>query len=169
MFFAVWAGACVFFGCLGRGAGPAQTATQKKEEEEEQHRPNIKKSTRPRPFRACFFFCCLVFGSVGVLIFCCLDGGRDFFLLFGRVPFFLLFGRGRVFFCCLGGGPFFFCFLAGWRFFVLLLFGRVAFFCFFAVWAGDRNSLTYLSAWLFFKRPSNKKDQTAKKEPRVPP
>ena len=43
-----------------------------------------------------------------------------------------------------------------------LLFGRVAL-IFFAVWAGDRSSLTYRSAWLVFKGPHNKKDQTAKK------
>ena len=46
------------------------------------------------------------------------------------------------FFCCLGRGRVFF----------------------FAVWAGDGSSLTYRSAWLVFKRPNNKKDQTAKKK-----
>ena len=32
----------------------------------------------------------------------------------------------------------------------------------FAVWAVDGSSLTYRSAWLGFKGPNNKKDQTAK-------
>ena len=52
----------------------------------------------------------------------------------------------------------------GWHDF-FLLFGRgcVYFFLFFAVWAGDGSSLTYRSAWLVFKRPNNKKDQTTKK------
>ena len=34
---------------------------------------------------------------------------------------------------------------------------------FFAVFAGDRSSLTYRPAWLGFKGHINKKDQTAKK------
>ena len=55
-------------------------------------------------------------------------------------------GRGRVFFLLFGPGA---CF-------------------FFAVWAGDGSSLTYRSAWLVFKRPNNKNDQTAKKKTRVP-
>ena len=64
-------------------------------------------------------------------------------LLFGRRRVcFLLFGRRRVFF---------------------LLFGRGAFFVF-AVWAGDRGSLTYRSAWLVFKRPNKKKTKQQKKE-----
>ena len=59
----------------------------------------------------------------------------------GGVFFFLLFGRRRVlFFAVWAGGVFFF-----------------------AVWAGDGSSLTYRSAWLVFKRPNKKKDQTAKK------
>ena len=58
--------------------------------------------------------------------------------------FFLLFGPGACdCFCCLGGGRVFFCCLGG---------------------AGDGSSLTYRSAWLVFKRPNNKKDQTAKKK-----
>ena len=70
--------------------------------------------------------------------------GGVFFLLFGPegVFFFLLFGRRRVFFLLFGPGA---CF-------------------FFAVWAGEGSSLTYRSAWLVFKRPNNKKDQTAKKK-----
>ena len=78
---------------------------------------------------------------------------------------FLLFGRGVVFFCCLGGGVF-----------ICLLFGRVACLCFCCLGGGrvfvcclggDGSSLTYRSAWLVFKQPNNKKDQTAKKT-RVP-
>ena len=62
-----------------------------------------------------------------------------------------------VFFCCLGGG----------RVFVFSVWAGGVFF--FAVWAGDGSSLTYRSAWLVFKRPNNKKDQTAKKKKtRVP-
>ena len=46
---------------------------------------------------------------------------------------------------------------------LFLLLGRVSFF-FFAVRAGDGSSLTYRSAGLVFKGPSNKKDQTAKEK-----
>ena len=51
-------------------------------------------------------FCCL--GFLGVFFFCCLGGGR-FFWLFGRLACFFVWAgggcRGRVyFFCCLGGG-----------------------------------------------------------------
>ena len=147
MFFAVWAGACSFFCCLGGGPGPAQTAKKKHPAQ------TAKKKNTPPPLPSVFFFCCL--GGWVCLCFCCLGGGRVFFcslggwrVLFfavcaGGVFFFLLFGRGACsFFCCLGRG-------------------RVLFF---AVWAGDGSSLTYRSAWLVFKRPNNKKDQTAKKK-----
>ena len=79
------------------------------------------------------------------LCFCCLGGGRVFFLLFGR-------GWGVGGFCCLGGG----------RVFILAVWAGGVFV--FAVWAGDGSSLTYRSAWLVFKRPNNKKDQTANKK-----
>ena len=95
-----------FFCCLGGGPGPAQTAKKK-------HAPaqTAKKKTRPRPFRACCFFCCL--GGWVCLFFCC-SGGVFFFLLFGRGRvLFLLFGRGRVLFLLFGPGACFF-----------LLFGR---------------------------------------------
>ena len=63
--------------------------------------------------------------------------------------------------CCVfavwAGGVFLFIFFDVWA-------GACCFF--FAVWAGDRSSLTYRSAWLVFKRPNNKKDQTAKKKKR---
>ena len=100
-----------------------------------------------------------------------------------RVLFFAVWARGIFFFfCCLGGGRVFFAVWAGGVLFLFLFFavwaeacsffcclgrGRVFFF-FFAVWAGDGSSLTYQSAWLVFKRPNNKKDQTAKKTTRVP-
>ena len=58
-FFAVWAGGVLFFLLFGRGA--------------------------------CSFFCCL---GGGVFFFCCLGGGVFCFLLFGPGAFFLLFGRG---------------------------------------------------------------------------
>ena len=50
--------------------------------------------------------------------------------------------------------------MGGWHV-CFLLFGQVAG-VFFAVWAGDRSSLTYRSAWLVLKGPNNKKDQTVK-------
>ena len=48
-----------FFCCLGGGPGPAQTAKKK-------HAPaqTAKKKTRPRPFRACFFFAVWAGGCV---------------------------------------------------------------------------------------------------------
>ena len=158
---------CFFFCCLRRGAGPAQTATKKKTTTTTT-RPSSKKSTRPRPFRACFF-CCLggwasLFVAVwtgGVIFFCCLGGVLVFFAVWAGSCFFFAVWAGGVFFCCclLAGGYVCVCVCV---FFLLLLF--------FAVCAGDRNSLTCPSAWLFFKRPSNKKDQTAKtKKTRVPP
>ena len=132
MFFAVWAGVCFLFCCLGGGVGPAQTAKKKDTAQ------TAKNKHASDPSERVFF---LLFGRVGVFSFCCLGGGRVF-LLFGR--------GGRVFFCCLGGGRVFFCCLCG---------GACVFF---AVWVGDENSLTYRSAWLVFKGPNNKKDQTAK-------
>ena len=136
-----------FFCCLGGGAGPAQTAKKNT-----RPRPNSKKKTKTDPpLPSVLFF--LLFGRVGVLLFFCLGGD----------VFFCCLGRGRVFFfCCLGGVVFFFAVWAGDVLFILL-FGRGS--ClFFAVWAGDGSSLTYRSAWLVFKRPNNKKDQTAKKK-----
>ena len=76
--------------------------------------------------------------------FCCLGGGVFSFLLFGRgggggVFDFLLFGQGRVsFFAVRAGG--------------------VSFLC---CWGGDGSLLTYRPAWLGFKGPNSKKDQTA--------
>ena len=130
-FFAVWAGACFIFCCLGGGTGPAQTAKKTLP------RPNSTKINAPSslPSVFCFavwagrrfcFFCCLC----GVRVFCfaiwagdvfffflgcCLGGVRIlfaaragsifFFAVCARVVFsFVLFGRGACFFCCLGGG-----------------------------------------------------------------
>ena len=120
----------------------------KQQKNKHTHPPKEQKKTRSEGAGACAFFF-LPFGRVRVFFFCCLGGGRVFFLLFGRGRvLFLLFGRGRVFFfCCLGRGHVFF---------------------FFAIWAGDGSSLTYPSAWLVFKRPNNKRDRTAKKNTRVP-
>ena len=93
-----------------------------------------------------FFFCCL--GGGRVFVFAVWAGGIFFFAVWAGERVFLLFGRRRVFvFAVWAGGVFFFV----------------------AVWAGDGSSLTYRSAWLVFKRPNNKKDQTAKtKKKRVP-
>ena len=101
---------------------------------------------------ACFF---LLFGPGACFCFCCLGGGRVFFAVWARGVFlFLLFGRGACFFLLFGR----------WGVFLFLLFGRgVVFFSFFCCLGGNGNSLTYLSAWLVFKRPNNKKDQTANK------
>ena len=83
-----------------------------------------------------------------------------------RVFTFLLSGL----FCCLGLSGVSFCCLGGWRAHVFAVWaGACFFFAAWAVWAGDRSSLTYRSAWLFFKRPSNKKDQTAKKKKKGSP
>ena len=129
-------------------------------------RPNSKKKHAPAPSERAFFllfkqvgvFIVLLFGRGACCFFCCLGGNRVLLLLFGRVRVFFAVSAGGVG----GGGAWFF----------LVLFGRVGvFFVFFvfAVWAGVGSSLTYRSAWLVFKRPSNKKDQTAKKKKTVVP
>ena len=150
-----------FFLLFGRGPRPRPNSKKNNTPPPKQQKK--KKKTRPRPFRACCLFAVwaggcvyvfavwaggvflfLLFGRGACYFFCCLGGGRFFF--------FLLFGRGSCsFFCCLGRG----------RVFFFLLFGRGT--------GGDGSSLTYRSAWLVFKRPNNKKDQTAKqKKTRVP-
>ena len=143
----------VLFCCLGGGPGPAQTAKKKKK-----HAPAPSKHV-----------CFLLFGRVVVGV-CCLGRGVFFFAIWAGVVFlFLLFGRVAVFFFLLfgeggGGGRFFFCCLGRVRvFFCCLGRGRVFLF---AVWAGDGNSLTYRSAWLFFKRPNNKKTTNSKQKTR---
>ena len=133
--FAVWAGSCFVFCCLGGGAGPAQTATKKT-----RPRPNSKNINTPPPLPS--VFCFLLFGQ----------GCGRFFLLFVR-------GEGGGF--AVWAGAFFF-FFAVWAGGVFVCCGGVH--VLFAVWAGDGSSLTYRSAWLVFKRPNNKKDQTAKKK-----
>ena len=127
-----------YFLLFGRGRGPRPNSKKKHSKKAQ----TAKKRKRHRPFRACFF--CSVWAGGRVHFFAVWAGVMFFFLLFGRgACLFLLFGRGArfVFFCCLGGGRVFF----------------------FAVWAGDGSSLTYRSAWLVFKRPNNKEDQTATK------
>ena len=135
LFFAVWAGA---------------RAPPKQQEKSTRPLKQQKIKHAPAPSERVCVFCCL--GGCACLCFCCLGGGR-------------------VFFCCLGGWRFFFAVWAVACFFLLfergvrffLLFGPGA--CFlFAVWAGEGSSLTYRSAWLVFKRPKNKKDQTGKKK-----
>ena len=104
----------------------------------------------------------LLFGRGRVLFFAVWAG--DLF-------FFAVWAGGVGFFCCMGGGVFCFCSLGGvaclffTRFFWV---GGLRVFFSFAVWVGDGSSLTYRSAWLVFKRPNNKKDQTANKKKRVP-
>ena len=138
-----------FFLLFGRGPRPRPNSKKKKK-----HAPaqTAKKKKNTPPPLLSFFFCCL--GGWLCSFFCCLGGGRVFF--------FAVWAGGVFFFCCLGGGVFCFCCLGGGVFF-FLLFGPGACF-FFAVWAGDRSSLTYPSAWLVFKRPNNKRDRTAKKK-----
>ena len=131
-FFSVWAGACFIFCCLGRGAGPAQTAKKNTPPPKQKKKKKKKKNGPPLPSVLLF----LLFGRVGVL-------------------FFWLFGRGDVFFFLLFGPV---------ACYVFAVWAGVVFF--FAVWAGDGSSLTYPSAWLVFKRPNNKRDQTAKKKKR---
>ena len=152
MFFAVRAGACFIFCCLGGGTGPAQTAKKK-------HVPaqTAKKNLNMHPPLPSVFFFLLsgrffffLSGRVHV-IFCCLGGASGdgvllffLFFLFGRVRVFVfLFGRLACFFCwLLGGGNV--CVCVCFFVFLCLLFGRVM---------------------ALFKRP-NKKDQTAKKNTR---
>ena len=76
-----------------------------------------------------------------------------FVFLFGQGAclLFAVWARACLVFYCLGGGCAFFAVWAGGVFFV-------------AVWAGDGSSLTYRYAWLIFKGPNNRKDQTAKNE-----
>ena len=113
-----------------------------KQQKKTRPRPNSKKINTPPPLPSVFVFHCL--GGWVCCFFCCLGGGRVVFFAAwaGGVLFlfFCVFGRGVFMFCCLVGG---------------------VLFCF-AVGAGDGSSLTYRSAWLVFKRPNNKKDQTAK-------
>ena len=166
----------IFVLLFGRGARPCHSPASTAK----------NKQTRPRPFPPCLRCTVCDFqekcagasrkprrgpnslkkdnasgGGGGRFCFCCLGGEAcSFFFLFGRAgP-----GTGRVFFLAVWAGG-----AGGWALFVFLLFGRWRFlFCslragFFAVWAGDGSSLTYRSAWLGFKGPNNKKDQTAKK------
>ena len=123
LFFAVWAG--------------AQAPPKQKKKKKTRPRPKQQKKTHaPAPSGHIFV---LLFGRVGVFVFCCLDrgacsffcclgGGRVlFFAVWAVVLFFLLFGPGArffFFFFCLGRGACSF-FFAVW-----------AEACFFSVWAG---------------------------------
>ena len=134
VFFVVWAfrvfffllfgrGRVFFFLLFGRGPRPRPNSPKKKKKKNTPPpKQPKKKKKRPRPFRACFVFCCLggwmclffLFGRRACFFFAVWAGVVFFFLLFGRGRvLFLLFGRGRSFFCCLGRGRVFF-----------LLFGR---------------------------------------------
>ena len=98
--FAVWAGACFIFCCLGGGAGPAQTAkitnTPPPKQQKNKHAPAPSERVLFCCLGgwACLCFCCL--GGGGVVMFCCLGGGRVFFFPFwaGSCVLFLLCGRG---------------------------------------------------------------------------
>ena len=111
----------VIFLLFGRGPRPRPNSKKK-------HAPaqTAKKKTRPRPFRACFFFF-LLFGRVGVFVFCCLGGGRVFFCCLGggRVLFFAVWAGACSFFAVWAGACSFFAVWAGGVFFfVFFLFGR---------------------------------------------
>ena len=140
-----------YFFLFGRGRGPRANSQNKNTTSPKQQ----KNKHAPSPSER-VFFCSL--GGWACLFVCCLGGWRFCFLLFGRVCvcFFLLFGRGRVYFIAVWAG-------CRVLFFFVWARGRV----FFAVWAGDGSSLTYRFSWIVFKRPNNKKDQTAKNK-RVP-
>ena len=96
----------------------------------------------------------VLFGRVGVFIFCCLGEGRFFFFAVwaGGLFFVLLFGRERMFFfCCLGGSRFVFCCLGGCV-------------CFFFCCLGGGREFTHLPVCLARlqatqqqKRPNNQK------------
>ena len=143
-FFAVWAGCVFLFFAVWAGVGFFFHAVW-----------------------AVFFFFFFAVWAVGVFIFCCLGAGRVFCFAVWAVAFclvvFAVWAVGVFIFCCLGAGRVFF------FFFFFFLFGRGWRFLFFALWAGNGSSLTYRSCLLIFKRPNNKKDQTAaKNKTRVP-
>ena len=126
-------------------------------------------------WRAFFFFSL----SLSLFSVWALWGRVVFTVWAGCVLLFLLFGRGACgFFCAVWARGVFICLLFGrggvgggaFVFFAVWAGGMRGgggggWGCvfFFAVWAGDGSSLTYRSAWLVFKRPNNKNDQTAKK------
>ena len=116
----------LFFSLFGRGPRPSPNSKKK-------HVPaqTAKKITRPRPFRACFFWG-VGEGRVGAFFCCCLGGGRVlFFAVWAGVVFlFLLFGQGACScFCCLGRGRVLFLLFGRGSCFFFLLFGPGA--CFF--------------------------------------
>ena len=158
-----------FFCCLGEGVfdfslfgrGPRPCANSKKQNTP---RPNSKEKTRTPPEQQnppSFLIAplrSLIFG----VFFCCLGGGRVLFLLFGRcVSFFAVWASACFLFWCLGGVVEFLLFGRG-SCFIFFCERGACFFC--CCWGGDGSSLTYRPAWLGFKGPNNKKDQTAKKK-----
>ena len=135
-----------FFLLFGRGRGPRPNSKKKKKKATAQ---TAKQKTRPAPSKRVVVFA--VWAGGRVIVFAVWAGGFFFAVWAGGVFFcFAVWAGDVLLFCCLGG-----------CFFLLFGWGRVFFF---AVWAGDGSSLTYRSAWLVFKRPNNKNDQTAKKK-----
>ena len=171
-----------FFGLFGRGPRPRPNSKKNntpppKQEKITRPRQNSKKNTPP-PLPGVFFLavwaggcvCFLLFGPGSVFFFFAVWAGDVFFCfsssssVWAGGVFFLLFEPGGVFFFAVWAEACV-CVCVCVFFFYCLGRGRV----FFAVWAGDGSSLTYRSAWLIFKRPNNKKDQTERKKKRVPP
>ena len=108
--------------------------------------------------------CLIVFlFGPGACFFCLLCGPGGVFFS----SFFAAWAVACFCFCCLGGGRVFFCCLGVGRFFFVVWAGACSFFFCFCCLGGERE-FTYRSAWLVFKQPNNKKDQTAKKRTRVP-
>ena len=147
--FVVWAFRVKLFLLFGRGrvsffAVWAGARAPPKQQKKTRPRPNSQKINTPPPLPSVFVFHCL--GGWACCFFCCLGGGR--------VVFFAAWAGGVLFF--------FFCVWAGACSCFAVWSGGVL--IFFAVGAGDGSSLTYRSAWLVFKRPNNKKDQTAKQK-----
>ena len=168
------------FCCLGGSGAPLKQQPKKLTPPKQQQTTRLfpKENTRPSPFpnlsTAEFDFqqkthsCSnsTVWARVNVFVFCCLGAGRGrgagcvfcsavcagaggwgglgvfVFMVWAESCSFLLFWRGSCFFlfCCLGG----------WR---------ASFFC--CLGTGG-SQLTYQSAWLDFKGPNKKNDQTAK-------
>ena len=93
-------------------------------------------------------------------------GGRVDFLLFGRETFFFfVWAEGVFFFAVWAGAWFFFAVWAGGVFIFFAVWARgLCLFC----WLGGGREFTHLPVCLVrlhvFKRPKNKKDQTAKQK-----
>ena len=128
---------------FGQGRGPRPSSKKNTPQPKQQ-----KKKKDPAPSELVF-----AVWARSVFVFCCLGGRRVLFFFFGCLG-----GCVLCFFPVWAGGVFFLLLFGRVACSFLLLFGRGA--CsFFAVWAGDGSSLTYRSAWLVFKGPTNKKDK----------